>query len=140
MTAPPPITRPFRFDLPALERLLHEAGLTDTGLPEALDAYLVAREGERLVGAVGADYRGPVAVLRALAVASRARGRGIGGALLEALRGDARRVGARYLLTPTATARAYFERLGYEPLEGEARAAAEAAGLAAGDYLARPVE
>ncbi|SRR5579884_86605 len=142
MATLPPVTRPFRFDLPALERLLREAGLANTGLPEALDDYLVAREGERLVGAVGVAYHAPVAVLHALAVTPPARGRGIGRALMDAMRADAARVGARYLLVPAGASDRYFERLGYAPLAGDALAAAQAAGLPASEtaYLARAVE
>src|SRR5205823_6507998 len=111
----PPITRPFRADLPELERLLAEAGLDATGLPAALDDYLIARDGERLVGAVGAEYRGAVALLRALVVAGAERGHGLGQALLEAIRVDARRMEARYLLVPAAWAAGYFARQGFSP-------------------------
>jgi amino-acid N-acetyltransferase len=138
----PPITRPFRLDLPALERLLRDAGLPASGLPEALDDYLVARSGERIVGAVGAEYRGAVALVRALAVAPAARGQGLGGALVEALVADARRMGTRYLLAPAGKAADYFARLGFGPLTDEARAAAEAAGVstAAGYDLVRGLD
>ncbi len=50
--ARPAITRPFRFDVDELTRLLHEAGVSSEGMAEHLDDYLVARTGERIVGVV----------------------------------------------------------------------------------------
>jgi N-acetylglutamate synthase-like GNAT family acetyltransferase len=139
--SPPPITRPFRLDLPALERLLRESGGGASGLPDALDDYLVARVGERIVGAVGAAYRGSAGVLRALAVAPGAEAAEVEQALVQALVADARRMGARYLLVPSGWGAERFAALGFAVPGDAARDAARAADLAPLDgYLALPVD
>jgi N-acetylglutamate synthase-like GNAT family acetyltransferase len=138
----PAITRPFRLDLPALQRLLSSADPADTGLPAALDDYLVARDGERLVGAIGADYRGAVAVVRALVVAPAAPAPDLERALVAALLADAHRMGARYLLAAAPAGGEPYHHLGFAALDAESRAAALAAGIAVDDgaHLARAVD
>ena len=138
----PAITRPFRLDLPALERLLSSADPVATGLPAALDDYLVARDGERLVGAIGADYRGAVAVVRAMAVAPAAPAPDLERALVEALLADARRMGARFLLVAVPPGGEPYHHLGFAALDAAGRAAALAAGIvmADGAHVARPID
>ena len=129
----PAITRPFRLDLPALERLLSSADPVATGLPAALDDYLVARDGERLVGAIGADYRGAVAVVRAMVVTPTASASELEQSLVAALLADARRMGARYLLVAAPPGGEPYQHLGFAPLDRAGRAAALAAGIAVDD-------
>jgi N-acetylglutamate synthase-like GNAT family acetyltransferase len=138
----PAITRPFRLDLPALERLLSSAGPVATGLPAALDDYLVARDGERVVGAIGADYRGAVAVVRAMVVAPTAPAPDLERALVAALLADARRMGAHFLLVAAPPGSEPYHRLGFAALDTEGRAAALAAGIAVNDgaHVARVVD
>src|SRR3954453_5854652 len=117
MPEQPSITRPFRLDLPALERLLSSGAHVETGLPAALDGYLVARDGERLVGAIGADYRGAVAVVRALVVAPTAAAPDLERALVAALLADARRMGAGYLLGAAPPGGEPYHHLGFAALD-----------------------
>jgi N-acetylglutamate synthase-like GNAT family acetyltransferase len=142
MPDPPAITRPFRLDLPALERLLSSADPVATGLPAALDDYLVARDGERLVGAIGADYRGAVAVVRAMVVAPTASAPDLERALVEALLADARRMGAQLLLVAAPPGGEPYHHLGFVALDSASRAAALAAGIAVDDgaHVARAID
>jgi hypothetical protein len=142
MPEPPPITRPFRLDLPALERLLASADSIATGLPAALDDYLVARDGERLVGAIGADYRGAVALLRAMVVAPTAPTPDLEQALVEALLADARRPAGSGRPAAAPPGGEPYHHLGFVALDAAGCAAALAAGIAVDDgtHVARAVD
>ena len=124
----PAITRPFRFDVDALTRLLHEAGVSSEGLAECLDDYLVARAGERIVGVVGLASAGETAWLQVLAVAPAARGQGLERALVEAALADAGRRGARRVVARTALDDDLLRALGFEPLTPAALRALNDAG------------
>ena len=59
--------------------LLKQAGLPSDGVQENFANFLVARDAEDdLVGCVGAEYHGELALLRSLAVSEAARGKGVG--------------------------------------------------------------
>src|SRR5690606_14574506 len=105
-------------DLPALAALLDVAGLPHDDLtPEHLANFLVLREGERLVGAVGLEVYGPDGLLRSLVVAPERRGEGAGGRLVDAAEAHARTQGVETLWLLTETAAPFFAALGYAPAE-----------------------
>jgi GNAT superfamily N-acetyltransferase len=101
------------------------------------DTGFVAQEADRRLGAVwyrlfteeehGDGYVDPETPELAIAVVARARGRGVGGALMEAIHERARQDGlARIALSVDAgnPARRLYERLGYrafEPGDGKGR-------------------
>lgn len=82
--------------------------------------YVVEAEGEELLGYAGVDLGGEVADVMTIAVAPRARGRGLGGALLEHLVARATDAGARYLMLEVRddnlAARALYARRGFRVL------------------------
>lgn len=94
-------------DLPAIRGLLEEARLPTAGVAEHLAHFLVAEETGRVVGAVGMEQAGEVALFRSLVVRPDARCRGIGERLFRALEAVARTRGVTraYLLTETIEAR-----------------------------------
>jgi len=122
-------------DLDALAELTRDHplfdryGLTAAGLKGALaealaagDGLVAAVEGGRPIGFAwwvprGAFARSPY--VRLLVVAAAATGRGIGAALMDAVEGRARAIGADLFLLVTAenvAAQRFYERRGYRPV------------------------
>jgi len=104
-------------DLPAVRSLLERCELPTEDLTSATTAYLVqARAGNAMVGTVGLEIFGEVALLRSLAVAPERRGRGLGGDLWTRILDEARRRQVRRLYLLTTTAERWFARLGFQPV------------------------
>lgn len=122
-------------DLDALCALLGAAGLPHEDLtPAHLRDFLLLREGEAVVGAVGLERLGADALLRSLVVRPDQRGRGLGGRLVDAAEARARNEGVTRLWLLTETAAPFFAARGYAPAERDRapeaiRATAEFAAL-----------
>lgn len=122
-------------DWPAVEALLRASRLpTDDLEADHAGRFLVARDGGALVGCGAVEPYGTWGLLRSLAVAERARGRGLGGRLVVGLEARARDGGLERLVLLTTTAAPFFEARGYAPLDrsdvpSAVRASAEFAGL-----------
>lgn len=102
-----------REDLPAVLALLGEATLPTEGVTEHFDSFFVAEDGGRIVASVGLEIHGDAVLLRSLVVAARARGAGLGAAMVRRALGEAgRHPGGVYALTTTAAT--YLSRLGFE--------------------------
>ena len=107
-------------DIEAVRRLLSDARLPIDDLdPSLLADFLVARTAAGVVGVVGLQVMGDVALLRSLAVEPTARGLGVAARLLDAIEGAARdrRISALFLLTTSAAP--YFAARGYAPAARE---------------------
>ena len=100
--------------LASVKRLLTEANLPTSDLTEAHLQHFFA-SGED--GVVGLEIYPPVALLRSLAVAASARGRGIGSALLADAERYAREQRIQQIYLLTSTAEQFFARAGYERVE-----------------------
>lgn len=100
-------------DQASILQLLLDAGLPIDGLVEHLNSAFVARDGATIVGCSALETYADGALLRSVAVARRARGRGVGQQLTEAAVTLARsaRVPAVYLLTTSAAS--YFPKFGF---------------------------
>ncbi|MBO0940045.1 GNAT family N-acetyltransferase [Fibrella sp. HMF5335] len=107
-------------DRPALIALLTQANLLTDDLPDELSTFLLAYEGDTLVGAAGLDLVDEFGLLRSVAVAPDHRGQYLGHTLVEGVQQAAlaHNFTDIYLLTTTATA--FFEQLGYEVIDREA--------------------
>ena len=94
--------------------MLEECQLPREGVAEHLEGFLVARNDRTLLGVVGLERYEDIGLLRSLAVSPRARGRGVGSSLVEALIAGARerKIATLYLLTDTAED--FFPRFGFE--------------------------
>jgi amino-acid N-acetyltransferase len=110
-------------DLPSLSVMLKENGLPTLGFEECLPNCLLARRGERAIGAVALELHGETALLRSLVVDARERGQGLGQRLTATIVERARvlQVKRVYLLTETASA--FFARFGFREIERDAVAA-----------------
>ncbi|HSG91958.1 MAG TPA: arsenic resistance N-acetyltransferase ArsN2, partial [Pseudomonadales bacterium] len=96
-------------------RLLAEAGLTSEDLaPQAFADFAGCYEGARLVGVAGLERHGTRGLLRSLAVAEDARGRGYGVLLVNAVERMARDAGLEELWLLTETAMGFFSALDYD--------------------------
>jgi amino-acid N-acetyltransferase len=101
-------------DLPAVRALLQGCGLPTEDLrPGNLEHFVVCRLGERVIGTVGLEPLGEVALLRSLAVAQELRGRRLGHVLWARARDHALARGIRRLYLLTTTAESLFARWGF---------------------------
>ena len=95
-------------------QLLRDCGLPTDGLVDHLHTALVARDGAAILGCAAVELYADGALLRSVAVAPAARGRGVGGRLTGAAIALARSSGAPAVYLLTTTAEAYFPRFGFE--------------------------
>ena len=91
-------------DIPRLTALLTSVGLPSEDVRHGEQDYLLAFRGGVLVGSVGLEKHGKVALLRSLAVAPELRRHGLGGQLYDRILAQALASGAHeaYVLTTTA--------------------------------------
>jgi len=103
---------------PPLQRvceLLQAAALPVTDLtPAHLSHFFGCGDETAPQGVVGVELHGEDALLRSLAVAEAARGKGCGRALVAQAERHARGHGARRIYLLTTTAAEFFGRLGYQ--------------------------
>jgi len=99
-----------------------------------------------LVGLVGLELFGDVALLRSLAVSPAARASGLGSALLEYAESHARSTGVKAIYLLTTTAEEFFARRGYTPTPRDAappaiRSTREFAGIcpASSAFMSKPL-
>jgi len=104
-------------DLPGVEALLKRSGLPTLGVAEHFRSFLVAKEGPRLVGAIGLEVYGDTGLLRSAVVDPAVRNAGIGSMLYDELIGLARSKGIGKLVLLTNTAEAYFARKGFKSID-----------------------
>ena len=102
-------------DFAAVRDLLARCGLPTEDVREAPGACQLAwLEDGALIGTVGVDVSGDLALLRSLAVEPAWRGRGLGRALTAEAEARAIAAGARTLVLLTGTADALASACGYE--------------------------
>ena len=104
-------------DIPRLKALLASAGLPSEDVRHAEQDYILAFSGGELVGSVGLEKCGVVALLRSLAVVPAQRRRGLGGKLYDRILGRALACGARDAYVLTTTAERFFAVRGFERVE-----------------------
>jgi amino-acid N-acetyltransferase len=106
-------------DLPAVQRLVAEAGLPLDGLTDAA-VVLVAEAGDAVVGTVSLERHGPgpytTFLLRSATVERTWRGHGVGAALVAAALACVDTTGGQVALL-TETAADWFPRFGFAPVD-----------------------
>ncbi|MFB6229533.1 MAG: arsenic resistance N-acetyltransferase ArsN2 [Salinibacter sp.] len=108
-------------DLRDIQDLLRAVDLPAEDLtPEHLAHFLVGRDGQRLVGAVGIEPTGDGALLRSLAVRPTHQGEGVGTRLLGAMETQAQHGDVETLYLLTTSAASFFRRHGYATMERSA--------------------
>lgn len=102
-------------DWDAVRGLLLASGLPiDDLAPERLDGFLIAEDGDVVVGLIGLEVLGTVGLLRSLVVEERARRAGLGGKLVGALESAAEAAGIAELWLLTIDAEKFFQKHNYE--------------------------
>lgn len=101
-------------DLDSVRRLLSASDLPLDGVKENFSSFIVAEDEGAIVGAIGLEKFGPIALLRSAVVSNDHRGRGIGGALVEHIIENAEQEGIEELFLLTTTAEDYFPQFGFE--------------------------
>ena len=98
-----------------IRELLVESGLPVEDLdPDNLARFLVAEDGDELVGLIGLQVLGRTGLLRSLVVATQARKAGLGGKLVGALESAAQAAGITELWLLTIDADGFFARQGFD--------------------------
>jgi amino-acid N-acetyltransferase len=100
-------------DLDAVEDLLSMNDLPLDGVEENFSGFIVAEEGGRVIGAVGLEKFGSIALLRSAVVSEERRGGGVGRRLVEHILERAGSDGIEELFLLTTTAEDYFPRFGF---------------------------
>ena len=100
-------------DLDAVEQLLSANDLPLDGVKENFSGFVVAEEGGRIIGAVGLEKFGSVALLRSAVVSRERRSGGVGRRLVERVLEYAEKGGIEELYLLTTTAEDYFPRFGF---------------------------
>ena len=103
-----------------LLKLLESCDLlvSDIALSKSLDFFGCHQNG-KLVGVVGLEHFGTVALLRSLAVSVELRGSGLGRTLVQFAEFEARSMGVIDLFLLTETAEQFFTKLSYQLLSRE---------------------
>lgn len=101
-------------DLDSVHALLSASDLPLDGVKENFSSFIVAEDEGAIVGAIGLEKFGPIALLRSAVVSNDHRGSGIGGALVEHIIENAEKEGIEELFLLTTTAEDYFPRFGFE--------------------------
>jgi N-acetylglutamate synthase-like GNAT family acetyltransferase len=100
-----------------LAEWLDAEGLPSGDLGEAGVRLFAFQEGDTAIGYAGLEVFGADALLRSVVVDPARRRAGVGRAIVAAALVEARRIGATRAFLLTTAAKAYFERLGFAPID-----------------------
>jgi amino-acid N-acetyltransferase len=103
-------------DLAAVATLLHTVSLPSDDIAPSLDGFFVATIGHAVIGTIGIERYGDAALLRSVATSARARGTGIGAALVQRAIESAKAAGITDLYLLTTTAAEWAPRFGFAPI------------------------
>jgi amino-acid N-acetyltransferase len=104
-------------DLDEVLVLLQECDLPVDGVDQHIGTFIVARDGERLVGCGGAEAYQFAALIRSVAVAEDQRGSGLGRRIVRELLDRLSSRGLREFYLLTTTAEGYFKKRGFKPID-----------------------
>lgn len=104
-------------DVGAIRRLLLSLGLPDAGVDEHWRTFVVARDGETIVGCGGAEAYQFAALIRSIAVDAEHRSQGIGRRMVRQLLDRLASRGLREFYLLTTDAEDYFKRRGFKTID-----------------------
>lgn len=104
-------------DLPEVLRLLEASGLPIAGVEGHIQEFILALEGERVVGCAGLEVHGVAGLLRSVVVDESYRSHGLGEKLTWGILGLAQHKNLTSLSLLTDTAQDYFPRFGFARVE-----------------------
>lgn len=104
-------------DLESIKALLEASGLPTAGVEDHWKTFIVARDGDKLVGCGGAEAYQFVALLRSIAIVPEYRSNGIGRRIVRQLLDRLASRGLREFYLLTTTAEEYFRKRGFKPID-----------------------
>ncbi len=104
-------------DIDYIKHLLHDAGLPVDGLEDHWKTFVVARDGERIVGCGGSEAYQFAALIRSIVVTPEYRSRGLGRRIVRQLIDRLASRGLREFYLLTTDAEAYFKKRGFKPID-----------------------
>ena len=104
-------------DVAAIKELLTSNALPTAGVDDHWKTFIVAREGERVIGCGGAETHQFVALIRSVAVAADRRGSGVGRRIVRQLLDRLSSRGVRQFYLLTTSAEGYFEKRGFKTID-----------------------
>ena len=104
-------------DLEAIKALLTANALPTAGVDDHWKTFIVARDGERIVGCGGAEAYQFAALLRSIAVAEDYRSHGLGRRIVRQLLDRLASRGLREFYLLTTTAEDYFRKRGFKTID-----------------------
>lgn len=104
-------------DLEAIKLILEEADLPTAGVDDHWHTFVVARDGDRIVGCGGSEAYHAVALIRSVAVRREYRRHGLGRRLVRQLLDRLSSHGLREFYLLTTTAEDYFVKRGFKKID-----------------------
>ena len=104
-------------DLDAIKQLLTDNELPTAGVDEHWKTFIVARDGDAVVGCGGSEAHEFAALLRSVAVHSEYRSLGIGRKIVRQLLDRLASRGIREFYLLTTTAQEYFRKRGFKVID-----------------------
>ena len=104
-------------DLPTLKAMLESMDLPVAGLDEHWRTFLVARDGDRIVGCGGSEAYQFAALIRSIAVLPEYRSHGLGRRIVRQLIDRLASRGLREFYLLTTTAEDYFKKRGFKTID-----------------------
>lgn len=100
-----------------IAQLLQEANLPLDGAHEHLTNFVVAFNGEKLIGCAGLEVYGEYGLLRSVAVEAGERGKGLGFKLTREILERAKENRLRHIVLLTETAQNFFPKFGFRVIK-----------------------
>jgi amino-acid N-acetyltransferase len=104
-------------DLEGIKALLLENNLPTAGVDDHWKTFLIARDGDAMIGCGGAEAYQFAALIRSVAVKPDYRSHGIGRRLVRQLLDRLASRGLREFYLLTTTAEEYFKKRGFKPID-----------------------
>jgi amino-acid N-acetyltransferase len=104
-------------DITAIKKLLLESALPIDGVDDHWRTFLVARDGEAMVGCGGAEAYHTAVLIRSIAVQPAHRNSGLGRRIVRQLLDRLSSRGLRDFYLLTTTAEAYFKKRGFRTID-----------------------
>ena len=104
-------------DVAAIKRLLIASDLPTAGVDDHWKTFIIARDGDRIVGCGGSEAYQFAALIRSVAVEPEYRSHGIGRRLVRQLLDRLASRGLREFYLLTTTAEEYFKKRGFKTID-----------------------
>jgi amino-acid N-acetyltransferase len=106
-------------DLNKIKSLLNDASLPSVDIGNHLQNFLVLETPTNLIGTIGMECYGDMALLRSLAIQESFRKKGYGKELYKALKAKLEKLKINYVYLLTETAEGFFSKEGFQKIARE---------------------